>query len=1150
MPKFVDSGNETTGVGNGSQKKVAPIPPPRRPEGQAQQTQQQQQQTAKTVASGTTATTESITAADVSAAVPPPTAKSGTALTVDEGPLVVFGKIPEQKLQKLDSRNPFLQQPLVEPGLGGVGWGSSNLSMEPFSIVVDTNKSLGPAADINNKNPFLQGAIATADTAIASSAGQVAITQNAGAAGVLSVAIAADTVVAPPVKSPSRPLTPFDKDIQMALSPPADGNLVSTATVASTQDPIPTTDQELSSTTSIVSPTPLSSIPAPQPPFTHPIQTHPAADHAFENPMPVGPSQVNIDTSNSPWTFIWPGPSRAAAPDVPHSLALGREGIGRLGLSRLGLSTRPSKALSTFTAFGMGDDAYYFEDDDEDDDEDVGGGLDGMGIGMGMGMAMGVGGGAGGRVPDEESNYETVRVDRRILPDLERGMRAVGGRKSKLVAGAGAAAVGKLKKFVPILGGQAHFAHLTGGAGGFGSFAASAGNALSGVGTASVAVDGGAGLVSPTGGDLHLRKKDAGGISNSELEGFNYSGHLPGGFMTPSPPIGGGERAFGGRGELNSDLRSGSVSSLSDEELPQSHLVSATAQSTAPSSALQSLAKVYHNLFKTSYKPRLAIDPISGLPLHEPDETSAKRTNPNMVTETILPPPEQPSVTVMTASAAKETHHKEKEQDFEKLIQGLGTLSPPRTNSGVNGASKSYVGGVSKTHGLGRGGAGYEEANGGAGAGWRHRFRRRVTDPSAVVADALKDVKASEREAAAHDHHAHRHHHSHHHSHHHHPNKTDKYNSLNRLEENADRKPIGAEKLSAASEPNLIQKSKQHEDAHVHHKDSQEHQHQHNYNGQENSVQYQASLLQKHQPNNAPRISISMEDVAKPTGETIGKSVLHAKSSDSVGDLLKAGQTETQSSLRKSHDASSVQTQQPALYLQQPLIPIPFQPPLPGVNSNPIGSLANANQAQNAVQSSAPSTISTSTQIMSPAHATYLDMPSTPSPTSYNPFSQSQTQTPAPIHLPKSPFHQPTVPNASFNANLNTGANVTNNPYAPYSNITNKQSEIPSANIYQQYPQQQQQQQSNAPVSSYRPSIQTGGLFDIFDESSLSSVPAVSVAGTTPFDDMGGLLLPFHNVQSPPHQSRLNDHHTLSRRTSVVIPSSSSTITEKSKGNV
>ncbi|KAJ3414500.1 hypothetical protein HDV05_006502 [Chytridiales sp. JEL 0842] len=772
--------------------------------------------------------------------VPPGSVSTASVLTIDEGPLVVFGKIPNQKLQNLhDSRNPFSQRTssvLPQPqkaalasndGGGGLS-SSARSSMEGFSIIVDATKSAGttalrlPPTHGNNRNPFAE----RKDNVISGENQSEFVLQSS-------------TNGAPTSPSGTAIQTPFDGDLAGAnagssvVSPsPATANPVSPIP-ASNKIPLsdPDSEKPLSGTN----------------PSKNPLSLAPNADGLNQPTAQISASDVTIDSSNSPWTFIWPGASRVAAPEVPQSLALGREGIGRLGISRLGLSTRPSRALSSFTAFGMGDDddGYFFgdelegwgDDDDEDDEYDGLGGMEG-------GQRIRHSAVAGSRVPDEESHFEAVRVDRRIIPDLERGMKASGGRRSKLGAGVS----GKFRKFVPLLGGQSQFAHLTGGGGN---------------------------LVET---NLHLGAKDAGGLSNSDMEGFMQ---LPGGFVNQSSPTRPDEAN-------HSNLGSGPKSSTSsseghdDMDRNQPHY----------QRALHSISKVYQNLFRTNYKPRLAIDPISGLPLHQFD-SDLKQSHPNIVTETILPPPEHPSVAIMTASAAKEgagSTDKASDQDFEKLIKSISAISPPRAYPLV---------------GTGSGGAGGSNEDmpvSGNSAGWRHRFRRRV---NATAAGLGHDTTSSPQQQ-------------------------------------------NAQLLSAEASPSSVispQTKSAPTSATVPHLPSNHHPHHLPHSHMNNSAEH------LRQPSHSTDI---MGHKSKSPGLN---PILHAKSADSVNDYHNPIDSTDSQRRKSSFELSTSARQHPSVVyhdhnqgprpvqLPQPLVPLPYQPSSSTLTSGRSSAAINTQQS-------------------------------------------------------------------------------------------------------------------------------------------------------------------------------------------------------------
>ncbi|ORY44861.1 hypothetical protein BCR33DRAFT_716800 [Rhizoclosmatium globosum] len=194
-------------------------------------------------------------------------------------------------------------------------------------------------------------------------------------------------------------------------------------------------------------------------------QHHPHWPQNIQPPSPTLPPVLIPMASENPslTTLIWTAPARVAAPELPNTLTLGREGIGRIGISRLatakqklssrkGALLRPTAAGNidedllnhhTFTqthlrpsnAFGLaflgtaiagyvnpdadeileGDELDY--DSDELDDDD-----DGIGASDSKRRTA---------PPDEESHYEVVKVDRRLIPDLEKGIKRAVNRGMK-----------------------------------------------------------------------------------------------------------------------------------------------------------------------------------------------------------------------------------------------------------------------------------------------------------------------------------------------------------------------------------------------------------------------------------------------------------------------------------------------------------------------------------------------------------------------------------------------------------------------------------------------------------------------------------------------------------------------------------------------
>ncbi|KAJ3355115.1 hypothetical protein HDU83_004012 [Entophlyctis luteolus] len=192
-------------------------------------------------------------------------------------------------------------------------------------------------------------------------------------------------------------------------------------------------------------------------------------------PLQTVQPQINHrpSQSNVPATLIWTAPARTAAPDLPNTLTLGREGIGRIGISRLAtakqrlgayrtvgatsananagggllgpetagsiggdlrdVAAASAAALSGLAFLGTAIKGYVNPDaeaeevlegddmiDSEFDEEDGGNGSSVRGKTD-----------INRSAPDEESHYEVVKVDRRLIPDLEKGIKRAVNRGMK-----------------------------------------------------------------------------------------------------------------------------------------------------------------------------------------------------------------------------------------------------------------------------------------------------------------------------------------------------------------------------------------------------------------------------------------------------------------------------------------------------------------------------------------------------------------------------------------------------------------------------------------------------------------------------------------------------------------------------------------------
>ncbi|KAJ3022613.1 UNVERIFIED_CONTAM: hypothetical protein HDU68_009022 [Siphonaria sp. JEL0065] len=202
--------------------------------------------------------------------------------------------------------------------------------------------------------------------------------------------------------------------------------------------------------------------------------------HWPQNVQPPSPTLPPVVVPNpSLTTLIWTAPARVAAPELPNTLTLGREGIGRIGISRLAtakqkLSSRRGlhnsgdflgggghhhhhqSTATSRPAFGLAflgtaiagyvnpdsESDEIFEGDEYDDNDLDNEDLDGV-----------EGDDVNRSAPDEESHYEVVKVDRRLIPDLEKGIKRAVNRG--------------MKKFRPFmqLGGGTPSGQVGGGAG-------------------------------------------------------------------------------------------------------------------------------------------------------------------------------------------------------------------------------------------------------------------------------------------------------------------------------------------------------------------------------------------------------------------------------------------------------------------------------------------------------------------------------------------------------------------------------------------------------------------------------------------------------------------------------------------------------------
>ncbi|KAJ3065585.1 hypothetical protein HDU98_011067 [Podochytrium sp. JEL0797] len=196
-------------------------------------------------------------------------------------------------------------------------------------------------------------------------------------------------------------------------------------------------------------------------------------------PPPIAPI---ISTNPSLTTLIWTAPARVADPELPNTLTLGREGIGRIGISRLAtakqrfsnraasrrgvgglhanaaggiegdldMSYPGHSALRGLAFLGTAIAGYVNPDEDEIlegdevyDSEEMDDDL--------LDAEEGAPATLNRSAPDEESHYEVVKVDRRLIPDLEKGIKRAVNRG--------------MKKFRPFM----HLEAAGGGAAGGGS---------------------------------------------------------------------------------------------------------------------------------------------------------------------------------------------------------------------------------------------------------------------------------------------------------------------------------------------------------------------------------------------------------------------------------------------------------------------------------------------------------------------------------------------------------------------------------------------------------------------------------------------------------------------------------------------------------
>ncbi|KAI9350055.1 hypothetical protein DFJ73DRAFT_643151 [Zopfochytrium polystomum] len=355
---------------------------------------------------------------------------------------------------------------------------------------------------------------------------------------------------------------------------------------------------------------------------------HPVHSRRAHRPDPAGPSPppVTIPMPSSEsvqLTFIWPAPSRAAATNLPYNLALGREGIGRIGISRIAQS-RPDKPGSRRNPHGPSrksgngrrsrlngnegangarqgggllgdsDDDFFLDDDSDDSDAD-----------------------GHWKLPDEESHFEAVRVDKRLLPDLERGLKHAVRRGMRF------------RNFMSLSSNN------------------NASNAKAGGST----------------NEISLRKDDAGSVT---LEAWELGGRLPGG-------VPGGNSSQDDDGLLSLPRH---VKDLKDKDVEgSSSTVPNTSKNVFTDLVYQGLAGM--GLFgaggaaddakrSRDDEDNLMQLPAGGiLPQHVPRNLAAKSvvSNSMPLLSTILPPPE-PSIAV--AAASVENHATE--ADFEKLI--------------------------------------------------------------------------------------------------------------------------------------------------------------------------------------------------------------------------------------------------------------------------------------------------------------------------------------------------------------------------------------------------------------------------------------------------------------------------------------------------
>ncbi|TPX77718.1 hypothetical protein CcCBS67573_g00970 [Chytriomyces confervae] len=288
----------------------------------------------------------------------------------------------------------------------------------------------------------------------------------------------------------------------------------------------------------------------------------PFASSPFTTPPSAAPNSSQTTVTGGA-TLIWTAPARVAAPELPNTLTLGREGIGRLGISRLATAKqRLSKrggipfgsaahhhhhhhhpnaggAAGTNGQTGAVDDHHYLQQrpafglaflgtaiagyvNQESDDEVLEGeeydsdDLEADDFSGSGDIAAARAPGLNRSAPDEESHYEVVKVDRRLIPDLEKGIKRAVNRG--------------MKKFRPFMHLGAGAAPTGVGPGGSVQLGSNSTGSPAGIGAPGV---GGSLVDASSTASIRLGKGVAGGVSKQEWDGFgNEVGSMVDGVST------------------------------------------------------------------------------------------------------------------------------------------------------------------------------------------------------------------------------------------------------------------------------------------------------------------------------------------------------------------------------------------------------------------------------------------------------------------------------------------------------------------------------------------------------------------------------------------------------------------------------------------